>query len=58
MFEKVCAWKNVFINLPTQKRAYVIPMSGSQSTIVIWHQVAATMAKNQSLTFRCWHHTK
>lgn len=30
--------KNVFVNLPTQKRAYVTPVSGSQSTIVIWQQ--------------------
>ena len=42
MFEKVCAWKNVFVNLPTQKRAYVIPVSSNESTIAIWHQVTGS----------------
>ena len=42
MFGKFCAWKNVFINLPTQKRAYVIPVSGNESTIVIWQQVTGS----------------
>ena len=28
-------WKHVFVNLPTQKSAYVIPVSGSESTIDI-----------------------
>ena len=39
--------KNVFVNLPTQKRAYIIPVSGSNSTIVFdtkW--LAASMEKN------------
>ena len=30
--------KNLFVNLSTQKRAYVSPVSGSESTIVIWYQ--------------------
>ena len=44
--ERLVHRKNVFDNLPTQKRAYVIPVSGSQSTIVIWQQV---WKKSQSL---------